>query len=578
MIWTISYWILLTLAITALLYALFWNRPGWRGRPKLRCRKCFYDLTETPGDLKTEPIQCSECGKKHRSKRSMRKTKRNKKWITAAIVLWMAAYAAQVTPRVQKIGWEASVPRTALVASFPFLSEKQGTGIPNVFGMVKVSTKPTKLDQLVQDQLPYSYWPASQQSQKTEYNWFARRLVFLLAKLEPDSLVTDGTTAKGLAYKTLITKLVQNDQTYNFEKRWAQSIVHIEFDIDQEFGPDELVQSHFKIRRLLLNRYNLTSGHYGQDLYQCSAPSGFSLNGTQPIHTTQAEADQYWIQRFLWDNCYQTNRARGRTSWVIKPVLGRGNQTSPLAGEVTISMGILETENHTADQPNWQTVHRLRRTVKYSIDPNRVIIPDTSTEIRDRIQNQFKAKLTVQYDSQQQGWVPVIHLVKTSNADCFDDSILFGGMVSVRAMNKDYQDTHGQELLNSKHDQTWWRLGWQEVPPVELDLSSIEGVTEEDRIFITNPPPKCQLTTRSEQSTFLPGEIQPTQFFPSGNNNDHAIIVRIQPMQGNGQYSYGGLWADRLYPGNLDFQLDKWTLKELKRYIVNGTVPDHAIP
>lgn len=578
MIWTISHWIFLALAITTMAYALFWNRSGWRGRPKLRCRNCFYDLTATPGDPKADPIQCPECGKKHHSNRSMRKTKRSKKWVAIACTIWIAAYAAQVTPRVQKNGWGASIPRIALVASFPFLSENQGTGLPSVFGMVKVSIQPTRLDQLVQEQIPYSYWPASQQSRKTDYNWFARRLVFVLAKLESESLLTDGTTAKGLAYKSLITKIVQNDQAYEFEKRWVQSVVHVEYDIDQEFGPDELIQAHFKIRRLLLNRYSLNCGIYGQLNYQCSAPSGFSLNGIQPVHATQAEADSYWIERLLWDSRYQTNRARGHTSWEIKPVLARGTQISPLSGEARVSMGILETDDHTTDQSQWTTVHRVNHTVHYTIDPNRVILTDSSTEIRDRIQNQFKAKLTVLYDSQQQGWVPVIQLVKTRGADCFDDSIIFGGMVSIRAMSKDYPDTHGQELLNSKHDQTWWRLGWQEVPPVEFDLSSIEGVSEEDGIFITNPPPKCLLTARSEQSTFLPGEIQPTQFFPLGNNNDHAIIVRIQPMQGNSQYAYGGLWADRIYPANLDFPLDNWTLTELKRYVVSGTVPDHAMP
>jgi hypothetical protein len=578
MIWTILYWVLLTLAALSALYALLWDRPGWRGRPQLRCRKCWYDLTAAPGDLKVEPIQCPECGKKHHSARSMRKTKRSKKWIAIACILWLTAYAAHVTPSVQKNGWGASIPRTALVASFPFLSERQGTGLPNVLGVVRVSIKPTKLDQLVQDQISYYSWGTSFQAHNDHYNWFARRLVFLLARLEPDSLLTDGTTAKGLAYKSLITRFILNDQVYDFEKRWARSIVHIEFDIDQEFGPDELIQANFKVRRLLLRRYHLSCGRYGQLSYQCSAPSGFSLNGIQPVHTTQAEADQYWIQRLLWDNLFQTNGARGRTSWDFKPTLARGTQVTPLSGEARISMGIMEAEDYAADQPNRNTIHRINQTIHYTIDPSRVMVPDSSDETLDHIQNQFKAKLTVVYDSQQQRWVPVVQLISSASKDCAEDSVLFGGMVSVRAIRKDFPDTHGQEILRSDHDRTWWRLGWKEVEPPNLDPSKLEGISEQDRIRIFNPKPRCDLTARPEQSTFLPGEIKPTNYFPSGMKDDYTLIVRIQPLQGNAQYSYGGLWADRIYTGNLDFQLDKWTLVELKRYVVNGNVPDHAMP
>ena len=129
MIWSIFYWVLLVLAILVGLRALFWDRAGFRGRAELRCRKCWYDLTASPVGLRVDPIQCPECGKKHASRRAMRKTRRSKRWIMVALVLWMGAYGASVTPRVQKSGWGEAVPRVVLVASLPFLAEEQGTGL-----------------------------------------------------------------------------------------------------------------------------------------------------------------------------------------------------------------------------------------------------------------------------------------------------------------------------------------------------------------------------------------------------------------------------------------------------------------
>ena len=55
-------------------------------------------------------------------------------------------------------------------------------------------------------------------------------------------------------------------------------------------------------------------------------------------------------------------------------------------------------------------------------------------------------------------------------------------------------------------------------------------------------------------------------------------MVRITPMRGNFVRTYGGLWGDRVYDGVLVVPLDRWTLDEVRRYVVSGLVPDHAMP
>jgi len=576
MIWILVYWVLLVLAIGVGLRGLFWDRAGFRGRAKLRCRKCWYDLSASPGDVEDGAIVCSECGKKHSSRRAMRKTRRSKRWIAVALVLWMGAYGVSVTPKVQKQGWGAAVPRVLIVAALPFLSEEQGTGLDTPF--LKLGIRPTKFDKFVLDQLPFEYGLSFFISDSDIYGWFSRRLVFLLARLESDETITDGTTAKGLAYRNLITGLVRSGKVAESQKRWAQGVEYIEFDLDQSFGPDEVVQAHFQMRRLLLNPYRLRMGSSPFTEYRCSTPSSFRMNGIMPAFTSQEEHDAFWIQRFLWDARHDPQRARGRTSWEIKPVLGFGTQVSPGVGEVQVVMDVLENQGQQSEPQSWEKVHRVTRTLQYTIDPDRIITPDSSAALRDQIQSSFQAHLVVEYDSQESAWVPVVKLVKKRGAVEFEDAVMFGGMVSVRLIQTNYDDQHGRSLLDSRNDQSWWRLGWRDDPGRKIIVDRTDDGEDNPVEVVLGAGRKRTFTARHELSSSLPGEVQSQQGLPSGDEKNYKLVVRITPMQGNTRWIHGGLWADRIYDGELEFPLANWTLIELKRYIVNGTVPDHAMP
>ncbi len=506
----------------------------------------------------------------------MKKTRKSKKWIVAAVVLWMGAYGASVTPKIQKNGWGAAVPRIVIVASLPFLSEEQGSGLSlGIWTGQNLSVQPTGLDQMILSQCPPLMQWAGTSSGSTEFGWFSRRFIFLLAKLESYSLLTDGTTAKGSAYKRLISHLVASKRVYSNEKKWAQQVVYCEILIDQEFGIQEVVRGDFKIRRLLSTSYEIHLGDYGETVYQCNTPNSRWINGFMPGAMPQDKLDAYWINRFLWDNKFEKEIARGIVSRNLQPVFGIGKQIGTTIGEKRVIMTLRENVG-THQEPHWASVHRIDQTVNYTIDPDKKMDTDTSGELRERIQNGMIARLSVDYDSQQQAWVPVVKLRLKDKANMSDDVVLFGGMISICYVRTDYEDGRGRELLRSNHDQTWWRWGKVVTNDPESITVDIEG---QERVFtLREPPSVCKLSVRSERNTHLPGELYTQYILPNQKDNHYRLVVRIIPMQGNTQFTYGGLWGNQIYNGELEFPLEKWSYIELKRYMINGVVPDHAMP
>lgn len=83
MIWIIGVWISLLLGLGLITCGLFWDRPGFRGRPTRRCRRCAYDLS----DAGEAPVKCTECGRVHGTERSLRRVRRHKRVVAAGVVV-----------------------------------------------------------------------------------------------------------------------------------------------------------------------------------------------------------------------------------------------------------------------------------------------------------------------------------------------------------------------------------------------------------------------------------------------------------------------------------------------------------
>lgn len=108
---------LAVLGLAMLCFALLHDRA--RGR--LRCPKCWYDLTGSP--VEAGSITCSECGFTPKHGRQLLKTRR--RWRTAllAVILLAMGAAAAISPTVSRDGWLRVVPTTALIFAFPDLLE-----------------------------------------------------------------------------------------------------------------------------------------------------------------------------------------------------------------------------------------------------------------------------------------------------------------------------------------------------------------------------------------------------------------------------------------------------------------------
>lgn len=102
----ITCWAVLGVSGLVTLWAIIWDRP--RGR--LRCRKCAYDMSG--GGLR-----CPECGREHKSERSLRKARR--KWKTAIIGLLLGSLSYYPMARQELTAQEGAwglVPTVVLAA------------------------------------------------------------------------------------------------------------------------------------------------------------------------------------------------------------------------------------------------------------------------------------------------------------------------------------------------------------------------------------------------------------------------------------------------------------------------------
>lgn len=113
LIWNALGWGMAALAVVFLLLAFLGDVVRRRFRRMRRCPKCWYDLSHTPG------MTCSECGYTAKRERQLFKSRRRKRWVLVALLVWIGSYFAFRVPAMQQRGWVAAVPTTALVFLWP---------------------------------------------------------------------------------------------------------------------------------------------------------------------------------------------------------------------------------------------------------------------------------------------------------------------------------------------------------------------------------------------------------------------------------------------------------------------------
>ena len=557
-LWSRLGWGLLALGVGVLVWALWWDRAGWRGRAVLRCRKCWYDLAGV-GERATAdaPVVCPECGKGHRSRRAMRRTRRRWKWVVCAAMVFVAAHAAWSAPGIQKRGWGAAVPGVVLVAWMPLMSEEPGTGLENMVGLFGPGSglpAVSGMDRLVMKEIGDGwYWGGGAPPQRL--GWVSRRLLFLLARMEDVAVITDGTTAKGQAYKNAVTLAVHGDAALASERRWANGVAHVEAVPDMAYGPGEVVRGDFRIRRLVVGGYTL-SGNIGSISleFRGFSPSSMRINGMMPGGTPQ-EMAEHWIERFLWDGVHEADRAQGRVYSEQKHPLGIADPDGTGGAAVRIYYAVMVNDAGPGEAERMVRVGTVERSIPVRIDEDRAMAVDQSSATRAMIERSLRAELTVEHNSTRKAWMPLVRL-RWAGPRPDGETLLFGGMVAVTLVDTRSPAEHGRTMLESRHDQSWW-------------LVDPSGPNERQR----------ELAARPGENRHFAGEVKPNWLLASvPDPSGYRLMVRITPMQGNFTRTYGGLWADRVYDGVLVVPLDNWTLDEVRRYIVSGVVPDHAMP
>ncbi len=238
MIWDFLYWVLLSIAVVLLLRGLLWDRAGFRGRAKLRCRKCWYDLTGVDGDVSKGPVICPECGKKHASRRAMRKTRRGKRWVAAGLVVFVMAYSLRVTPAVKERGWWATVPSWVLITGI-HQTPTYVKNPDNEWGAIAYGNN-SVLERAMRE--------LHVRARVEDLSWFDYQIVAWLARTEGDKSLCrsmrtryEGVSPRAVGYCILIDRGLEVGKLGAFHRRWYQGLLDIEIHTRDTWPHDSVV-------------------------------------------------------------------------------------------------------------------------------------------------------------------------------------------------------------------------------------------------------------------------------------------------------------------------------------------------
>ena len=452
-----------TLGIAGLLllaFGMLWDRPGWRGRAALRCRKCWFDLTGTPGSAdvsKTTPILCGECGKQHTSVRSMRRTRRWKRLITASFVLWLIVYSIPVVPAVQNRGWIAAVPGVALVATVPFFSEQKNSSDLYISFVVTAlqqngQTAYAGLDTKIFREMQARLW---RRDQSSGLGWPSRRLLFLVGRFESKKDLTDLLTMKGMAYRRLIASWVRADRAYPFEVNWARSQVHFEIEPDRPIYESGRVYGRLRLRSLSGEQGEISVGMGRLKLSPTMAASGSSMHSGPIRQPSSYREPAKWDRLILVEENDRriVNQKRPRTWSTPIPIghLGTGQSVSIWPTDLDAHLS-LRFEDHRIP---------LKKTILITKSQTIPLPPIVSTgdELRRTISDRIEPILYAEYDSQSNRYRPAFRFDRNNMGygPRLTDNVLFGGRIELLARLSSGQSDGEQVIatVNLFGDNIW---------------------------------------------------------------------------------------------------------------------------
>lgn len=312
-IWTATAWTLTAAGVALFLYAAFWDRPGRRGRPARRCRKCWYDLTANPAEPTREhPITCPECGRKHATIRAMRKTRRRKWGIVLSGLVLIGAYTASVWPRVSRYnyaeGWVGAIPTPILVLCLPLLDNDSGSYVDRNSGTIPL---PPQSQRPIQDRIAYSLKTRLYDAERTTA--LSHQLFVAMAKADTPETLTDPTSIRGQVWRYVFQAWDRQERLSSEEERWACEVHHLKIRHAEFWIENSPAFANIRIRRLLdRGKWRVRIHH---TLYEAVLPKDWRLaEGYKELVPVDLQTHAWWDgNACIFDERYRNSGVFGGT-------------------------------------------------------------------------------------------------------------------------------------------------------------------------------------------------------------------------------------------------------------------------
>lgn len=95
-----------------------WGLLGDRSRGRLRCPKCWYDMSHSPGRT------CSECGRTAKKGKHLRQTRRHWRYVALGAFVVAAGWVVCRGPKIAAVGWAGAAPSTLMVLCLPEVNDE----------------------------------------------------------------------------------------------------------------------------------------------------------------------------------------------------------------------------------------------------------------------------------------------------------------------------------------------------------------------------------------------------------------------------------------------------------------------
>ena len=493
----------------------------------------------------------------------MRRTRRSKKWVAVALVLWVGSDVVHSMPGIQQRGWIGAIPEPVLVLMIPFFDGTPGSSFDQT--MWRFGAPATVWDQIGNEIRHYSW--------NEPRSWVADRLVFLLARLDSKEVITDSTTDRGTLYASRINWLINRDKAYGFETRWARSVVYAEFHTRAHWAPAATVFGALKIRRMVQGVYRVDVGqnvawfesHTRSDSVVLGG-GGFSRGG--PGIASKSE----YVELQQWDSLKRLPRIPYGESSEGEMMISRYQLDPAAIGLQTKSVPVTVYERFGDPRLSvrWEEVASEDISFSYIADPGAgpEIVEDP--KLADILDSYIDVTLGFRFDRETSSWRLVASL--TNDGLTETESITFGGEVSIEVQKREGQQVSYKRLLRGP--KKWWR--WE--PPTRPP----EGMDEKSREY-WELWSNGELIPSGSESVYA-GDAWGIAFQEDGsfvqmNNSDGRLVLRVRTEDsGFERIVFADPKATRVLFGELVFPIKDWTIEELNRYRMSGEIPSHAMP